>query len=168
MRTTTTLTRLAAILLAGLAAPLIAQAHGDRHDDKQKAAALSTDRHPWGQQGDPAKARRTIKVAMADTMRFTPDRIELRKGDTVTFEIANGGKLLHEFVIGTEDELVKHSELMKKFPAMEHDAPYMAHVKPDGRQRITWRFTEAGTFLAGCLIPGHWEAGMKATLIVKE
>lgn len=157
-----------AILTALVAAlPLPALAHGDSHP-KKAGQAISTDRHPWGQEGDPAKARRVIKVSMADTMRFTPDRIELRKGETVTFEVANRGQLMHEFVIGTEEELVKHAALMKKFPEMEHDAPYMAHVKPAGRQRISWRFTEAGTFLAGCLLPGHWEAGMKATLIVKE
>ncbi len=155
-------------ILAGLLAalPLSALAHGDSHS--KKAGPISTERHSWGQEGDPARATRVIKVSMADTMRFTPDRIELRKGETVTFEVANRGKLMHEFVIGTEEELVKHAELMKRFPDMEHDAPYMAHVKPTARQRISWRFTEAGTFLAGCLLPGHWEAGMKATLIVKE
>lgn len=150
-----------------LAAPLWALAHGDAHPAKANAT-LSNERHPWGQQGDPAKARRTIQVTMADTMRFAPDRFEIRKGETVTFEIANGGKLLHEFVIGTEPELVKHAALMKRFPGMEHDAPYMAHVKPDDRQRITWQFTQPGTFLAGCLIAGHWESGMKATIVVKE
>lgn len=157
-------TTLAAVLLA---LPLAAAAHGDSHAKKAEAP-ISTDQHAWGRQGDPKQARRVIKVAMADTMRFTPDRFEVRKGDTVSFEIANHGKLMHEFVIGSEDELVKHAALMRKFPAMEHDAPYMAHVKPDARQRVTWHFTEPGHFLAGCLIAGHWEAGMKATILVKE
>jgi uncharacterized cupredoxin-like copper-binding protein len=157
-------TVLASLLLA---LPLAAAAHGDSHP-KKADASISADKHPWGQQGDPKQAARTIKVSMADTMRFTPDRFEIRRGDTVTFEIANRGRLMHEFVIGTEAELVRHADLMKRFPDMEHDAPYMAHVKPDARQRITWRFSEPGTFLAGCLIAGHWEAGMKATIVVKE
>ena len=150
-----------------IALPLAAAAHGDSHGRKA-GAPLSTEKHPWGQEGDPKKAARVIKVSMADTMRFTPDRFEIRRGETVTFEVANAGQVMHEFVLGTEAELVKHAELMKKFPDMEHDAPYMAHVKPGNRQRISWRFTEPGTFLAGCLLPGHWEAGMKATITVKE
>ena len=154
------------LLACGL--PIAAAAHGDEHHPRDPKAPISTEHHPWGQEGDPRQARRTVRVAMADTMRFTPDRIEIRRGETVTFELRNQGRLLHEFVIGTPDELAQHAELMKKFPDMEHDAPYMAHVKPGTRQRITWRFTEPGTFHAGCLIAGHWEAGMKATLIVKE
>ena len=44
---------------------------------------------------------------------------------------------------------------------MEHDEPYMAHVAPGQSQRITWTFNRAGDFLVGCLIAGHWDAGMK-------
>jgi uncharacterized cupredoxin-like copper-binding protein len=110
----------------------------------------------------------TVHVTMADTMRFTPDRIEVRRGQTVTFVVRNTGKVMHEFVIGTLPALTEHAELMKKHPGMEHDEPYMAHVSPGRTQRIHWTFTEAGSFHAGCLIPGHWEAGMKATITVKE
>jgi uncharacterized cupredoxin-like copper-binding protein len=27
-------------------------------------------------------------------------------------------------------------------------------------------FTQAGTFMYGCLVPGHWDAGMKGTIVV--
>ena len=36
--------------------------------------------------------------------------------------------MLHEFVLGTKKELDEHAALMLKFPNMEHDEPYMAHV----------------------------------------
>ena len=166
MKTLTLVAAAAWPLLAALPPP--AAAHGDQPHAAKAAAPISTERHPWGQQGDPKKAVRTVRVTMADTMRFSPDRFEIRRGETVTFEVHNAGKVMHEFVIGTEGELVQHAELMKKHPGMEHDAPYMAHVPPGQRQLMRWRFTEPGTFLAGCLLPGHWEAGMKATLIVKE
>lgn len=156
----------ALLLLAACAAP--AWAHGDKAHAPKSAAPISAEQHPWGRQGDPARARRTVRVDMADTMRYTPDRLQIRRGETVTFEVHNRGRVMHEFVIGTREELQRHAELMKRFPDMEHDAPYMAHVKPGARERITWQFTEAGSFLAGCLIPGHWEAGMQATLTVKE
>ena len=157
---------LALVLALAAGVPGLVLAHGDgKHPAKR--AALSKEVHAWGREGDPAKATRTIAVRMADTMRFEPDRVVVREGDTVTFAVANGGAQLHEMVIGTEDELMKHAELMKKHPGMEHDEPYMAHVAPGKQGTITWTFTRAGTFMYGCLIPGHWDAGMKGTVVVE-
>jgi hypothetical protein len=67
---------------------------------------------------------------MIDAMRFEPDRLDVRQGETVRFVVRNTGKVMHEFVIGTAQELAKHAALMKQFPNMEHDEPYMAHVAP--------------------------------------
>jgi uncharacterized cupredoxin-like copper-binding protein len=80
--------------------------------------------------------------------------------------IRNAGKVLHEMVIGTEAELAEHAALMKKFPAMEHDEPYMTHVKPAAQGQMVWNFNRPGTFQFACLIPGHFEAGMKGTILV--
>ena len=33
-----------------------------------------------GKPGDPARATRTVDVDMADSMRFTPERIEVKAG----------------------------------------------------------------------------------------
>jgi len=141
--------------------------HGDdSHPPKAAKAAISPEVHAWGQEGDPRKAKRTVKVEMADTMRFDPAKVSVKRGETVRFVVHNGGKLMHEMVLGTEEELAKHAELMKKFPEMEHEAPYMAHVKPGTAQEITWTFSKPGTFRYGCLEPGHWEAGMKGTVVV--
>ena len=56
--------------------------------------------------------------------------------------------------------------MMLKNPGMEHDEPYMAHVKPGTTERITWKFTRPGTFLTGASFAGHFEAGMKGTVVV--
>ena len=156
---------LLAVTLA-LASPL-ALAHGDekKHDSGVKKP-ISADEHPWGREGDPGKASRTITVDMSDTMRFTPSELKVKAGDTVKFVARNKGKVMHEMVIGTREDLEKHAEMMRKHPDMEHDAPYMAHVKPGGKQEIAWTFSKPGTFMYGCLIPGHWEAGMKGTIVV--
>ena len=74
---------------------------------------------------------------------------------------------MHEMVLGTMDELKKHAELMKKHPGMEHDEPHMAHVASGKTGEMGWRFTQAGTFYYGCLIPGHFEAGMIGKVIVE-
>ncbi len=140
-------------------------AHGERHS-AGASEAISTEQHPWGKQGDPRKVSRTVDIDMADTLRFTPAQVTVKRGDTVMFVVRNTGKAMHEMVLGTEEELKNHAELMKKFPDMEHDAPYMAHVPPGKKEKITWTFDKPGKFMYGCLVPGHWEAGMKGTIVV--
>jgi uncharacterized cupredoxin-like copper-binding protein len=156
------------LLLLGLAWPAAALAHGDEHGSSKAPAAMSNEQHPWGRQGDPNKATRTLRVTMSDRMRFDPSQMTLKRGEIVTFVVHNAGKLMHEFVIGTHAALQDHAALMKKHPGMEHDEPYMAHVAPGKTQRITWTFNQPGDYLAGCLVAGHWDAGMKAELQVKE
>lgn len=147
--------------------PISVAAHGGaEHAVKPAKRAISKDEHLFGREGDPRKARRTVSVDMADSMRFTPAEITLRQGETIKFVVRNSGKVMHEMVIGTEEELKKHAEMMKKHPTMEHEEPYMAHVKPGAKEEITWTFTKPGTFMYGCLIPGHFEAGMKGTIKV--
>jgi len=165
MRTGTTLA--AAIGLAACVAALApaALAHGDA-EHASAPRKLSTEVHPWGVEGDPKRATRVIEIAMGDDMRYSHREIRVGQGETVTFVIRNRGRLLHELVIGTSEELQRHAELMRKHPGMEHDEPYMAHVKPGREGRLTWRFTNAGTFEYGCLVAGHYEAGMKGAIVV--
>jgi uncharacterized cupredoxin-like copper-binding protein len=153
-------TMAATAIAAALAAP--AWGHGEA---ERGAAAVVKEQMPWGIAGDARRAR-TITLRMGDDMRFAPARIVVREGETIRFVVRNAGRLLHEMVIGTPGELQRHAELMKKFPTMEHDEPYMTHVKPGAKGDIVWNFNRAGTFQFACLIPGHFEAGMLGTLIV--
>jgi uncharacterized cupredoxin-like copper-binding protein len=145
-----------------LALSFPAAAHGDA---KQGADAVAKEQKPWGIAGD-ARGARIVEIRMSDQMRFAPDRIEVREGETVRFVVRNRGKVLHEMVIGTPEELRQHAALMKKFPKMEHDEPYMTHVKPSRKDEIVWNFNRAGTFQFACLIPGHFDAGMLGTIVV--
>ena len=139
------------------------------HSPPSKGAkrAISTEEKPWGREGDPKNVTRTIKVDMSDKMRFLPGDLTIKLGETVRFEVKNSGKVMHEMVIGTQAELKAHAELMRKHPGMEHDEPYMAHAAPGKTERIVWHFTKAGEFWYGCLIPGHFEAGMVGKIVVK-
>ena len=144
--------------------PAAAAHEPSQHSEKSKE--VTKEQQAWGIAAESKKPTRTIAVDMADTMRFSPSDIQVKKGETVKFVVSNSGKTLHEMVLGTEEALQKHSELMRKFPGMEHDEPYMAHVPPGGKEEINWTFNRAGTFHYGCLIPGHWEAGMKGRITV--
>jgi uncharacterized cupredoxin-like copper-binding protein len=156
-------------LVAILGVQPVSYAHGDEHGKttKAKAQALPPEQKPWGIAGDPKKVTRTIKMDMFDEMRFNPSEIRVKRGDTIRFEVRNSGKTLHELVIGTMDELNAHAALMKKFPDMEHDEPYMAHVRPGGMEEIVWTFNRAGEFNFACLVAGHLEAGMLGKVVVK-
>lgn len=70
-------------------------------------------------------------------------------------------------VLGTEKELKKHYELMKKTPEMEHADENMVTVPPGESGEIIWQFTKAGKIDFACLIPGHYDAGMKGTVKVQ-
>ena len=142
-----------------------ALAHGDSHATKKKAEMKQTD---FGRTGDPRKVTRTVEVDMSDKFRFTPAVVTVKRGDTVRFIATNSGKQMHEMVIGNIKELKEHAVLMKKHPGMEHEEPYMAHVEPGKQAEIVWQFTKAGEFNYGCLIPGHFEAGMVGSIKVTE
>lgn len=143
-----------------------AAGHGEAHARPKKANAKKEET-AFGRTGDMALVSRTIEVGMDDAMHFTPGDIVVRRGDTIRFKVSNHGKLMHEMVIGTMKELEKHAELMEKFPGMEHDEPYMAHVAPDKDESIVWQFTKSGEYHYACLIPGHMEAGMIARITVE-
>lgn len=141
----------------------LARAHGDAHKD---GAPVAKEQKAWGIAGDPKAVTRTIAVTMGDDMRFRPSRLQIRQGETIRFTLRNDGQLMHEFVIGTKAELDEHAALMVKFPGMQHDEPYMAHVAPGKTGEIVWHFNRAGRFDFACLIAGHYSAGMVGTITV--
>jgi uncharacterized cupredoxin-like copper-binding protein len=123
-----------------------------------------------GEPGNPKKPARIVMVSMQEgpgTMKYAPDRIEVKRGEQIRFVLSNTGELDHEFVLATTEENLKHAEEMKKNPDMEHDDPNAKRIAPKKKNEIIWKFTKAGTFEYGCLIPGHREAGMIGTIIVK-
>jgi uncharacterized cupredoxin-like copper-binding protein len=155
----------AGVMLASLGA----LAHGEKHDGpKARYDYARAEETEFGKAADPRKATRTVRVDMADTMRFTPARITVKRGERVRFVARNSGKVMHEMVLGTLKELEAHAELMRKHPGMEHDEPHMLHVAPRKTGEMGWQFTKPGEYYYGCLIPGHFEAGMVGKVIVLD
>jgi uncharacterized cupredoxin-like copper-binding protein len=134
------------------------------------ATAHDAEHFSAGQPGNPKKPARTVTVIMSDddgTMRFSPDRLDVKKGEQVRFIIQNKGVLKHEFTLASVEDNNKHAALMQKYPDMEHDDPNAKSVDPGKTAEILWRFSKSGTFEFACLIPGHREAGMHGTVAVK-
>ncbi len=151
---------IAAMLASGAAfAGAGAPGHGHGHES-----------YSAGEPGDPKKPARTVVVTMREgdgKMVFIPNRFEIKRGEQIRFKLRNVGELEHEFVLATTAENIKHARQMEKNPEMEHDDPNAKRVKPKQAEDIVWRFTRRGTFEYGCLIPGHREAGMIGTIVVK-
>ena len=155
------------LLTLGLLALPVAQAHSPSAHASPPSHHAQAEQKDWGIAGDPKKVKRTIEIRMTDDMRFAPKDLQVKLGETVRLVAVNAGKVLHEIVIGTPQELRAHAEMMKKHPGMEHEEPWMVHVDPGQKGDLVWTFNRAGTFEFACLIPGHFEAGMIGRITVK-
>ena len=146
-----------------------AHAHGGADEKARAPASTKTEdvSTPFGRPGDPKKVGRTVTIRMSDTMRFTPDSVTVKRGETIRFLVKNEGKILHEMVLGNDEGLKEHAALMRKFPEMEHDEPYMVHVSPGKTGEMIWTFDKPGQVMFACLIPGHYEAGMTGKVTMK-
>ncbi len=140
-------------------------AHGEETHVKP-AGPVKKEQKAWGIAGDAKSVGRTITFRMTDAMRFDPDSITVKQGETIRFSIQNSGSVQHEMVIGTPKDLDEHAALMAKFPNMEHDEPYMAHVSAGKTGDIVWTFNRSGSFDFACLIAGHYQAGMRGKITV--
>jgi len=140
------------------------QQHGS-HDMR----GMSHDSHEAGagRPGDPARVSRTIEVTMGDTMRFEPDHLKFKAGETVRFVVRNDGKIRHEMVLGTVAELKEHADMMRTMPAMQHADPNMISLAPGEQGDVVWQFDRSGAFDFACLVPGHLEAGMTGKIEVE-
>ncbi|MES2687346.1 MAG: cupredoxin family protein [Pseudomonadota bacterium] len=154
---------MAALALAAIAS--LALAHGDHPTSGSSAVTVPVQR-AWGVAGDAKAVSRTVTLVMDDKMRFTPDKLLFKQGETVRFVIRNQGKLLHEMVIGTKKELDEHAAMMLKSPAMQHAEPSMVHVAAGKTGGMVWTFNRAGDFDFACLIAGHYQAGMVGKISV--
>jgi uncharacterized cupredoxin-like copper-binding protein len=158
----------------GLGTLLLSAQPAEAHTNQghaNKPAAVKKEQKDWGIAGDAKAAKasiRTVQFTMTDNMRFTPNTLQVKQGETLRLVIKNEGKQLHEFVLGTAKELEEHAALMVKFPNMEHDEPYMAHVGAGQSGQIVWTFNRAGEFDFACLIAGHFAAGMVGKVTVAK
>lgn len=122
-----------------------------------------------GTPGDPKKPFRVIEMTAKETdkgMAFEPARIVVEQGEQVKFVIRNVGELDHEFMLDSFEANKKHAIAMQKNPEMEHDDPNGKRVVSKKAADMVWKFSKLGTFEYACLIPGHYEAGMKGVVEV--
>jgi uncharacterized cupredoxin-like copper-binding protein len=111
---------------------------------------------------------RSMAIDMGDHMRFSPERIQVEAGETIRMIVSNSGQTEHELVIGTEEVIRSHAESMKKGSAHDHGTAGGASITlgPGQTGELVVTFPDVGTLQMACLIPGHYEAGMRGVLQV--
>lgn len=122
-----------------------------------------------GTPGDPKKPFRVIEMFAKETdkgMAYEPAKIVVEQGEQIKFVLKNVGELSHEFMLETFAANAKHAIEMQKNPEMEHDDPNGKRVESKKQSELIWKFSKLGTFEYACLIPGHYEAGMKGVVEV--
>lgn len=154
----------AAILLAAIpGAALGAGNHAGGHGDEAGTMAI-------GKPGNASKAKRTVNITMSEKddgkMMFQPAVLKVTQGETVRLKFVNKGEVDHEFVMDVHEGIMEHKALMEKFPEMEHADPNSIRLAPGARGEIVWTFANAGEFGFACLIPGHYDSGMKGDISV--
>jgi uncharacterized cupredoxin-like copper-binding protein len=118
----------------------------------------------------PAGTDRVVELSMED-MHFIPDRIEVKAGELVAFVVTNPNDIAHELYIGTEADQMAHRAMHMAVPsAGQAQIPhggYGIFLEPHETGVVSYRFDTAGQVMLGCHLPGHWEAGMHAIMVVE-
>ncbi len=118
---------------------------------------------------------RSIAVNMDDQMRFTPSQIDVQAGETIRFVVTNSGRTAHEMVLGSDENIRLHAEAMKQAAAKgsaqredhHHGTGAAISVAAGQTGELVVTFAQATLLQMACLVPGHYEAGMRGTLEVK-
>ena len=95
-------------------------------------------------------APRLIRIEVTDLLLFDPTVVSVQQGETITFEIKNTGKAVHEFKVGPMKEVFDDAE----------SAPEVADINPGTTKTLTYTFTDTGPYAYACHAPGHFENGM--------
>ena len=111
----------------------------------------------FGRLANPGEADLVIKLIVTDEMRFIPASIRVKRGDIVRFIVTNDGRLPHEMVLGTMDDLKKHRA--------RHD-PNELELAPGKTRELDWQFTDIGEFYYGSPTSGEPQADTIGTVLV--
>lgn len=115
-----------------------------------------------GPTATPNDGAQVVEVSLLDSLEIEPGRMTVEAGKPVRFVVTNKGALEHDFFIGSDRE-----QRQRESGAGEPGPDRYIAVPPGQTVTLLTTFPSAGKTIAGCVIPGHYSAGMKATLIIE-
>jgi uncharacterized cupredoxin-like copper-binding protein len=101
-------------------------------------------------------APRVVRIIASDVLRFFPDVVTVRQGETITFEVTAMGMRTHEFMVGPAADVA----------ADLAGTPEVADIAMMATKPLTYTFSGPGPFAFACHEPGHYEAGMRGVIVV--
>lgn len=97
--------------------------------------------------------------------RFSFDRLEVRPGTTVRFEVRNTDPIAHELIVGDDGVHRRHATGTEPLhPPVAGELSVGAHEAGS----TTYTFDEPGTVLFACHLPGHLDYGMKGEIVITD
>jgi uncharacterized cupredoxin-like copper-binding protein len=120
------------------------------------AAATSGASHPVG----PGLA--TVDVGIQHS-HFSTGTIHVRRGTLVRFVVHNDDPIAHELIVGDDAVHARHAHGTE---SAHPPVPGEVSVGADDTGLTVYEFDQPGQFLYACHLPGHFQYGMKGTVVV--
>ncbi len=146
----------------------------DDHDEATDDHDEATDDHDG--EADSGAEGRTVEVTMTE-LAFTPGSITVSAGETVVFHVTNEGAIEHEFRLSNPHRIEEHlasghadhnegDAEAAEVGGHDADADIVLLLGPGESGEVPMTFSEDTTVFTevACLIPGHYEAGMKGAI----
>ncbi|MCH8008900.1 MAG: hypothetical protein IIC91_08540 [Chloroflexi bacterium] len=159
------------------------EADADEHDADAADHEADEAAHDEGVDGDmdmgDADPNAYLEAAPKDALylvemtnfAFTPAVLEVNAGEVLEIAIQNIEPLLHDFTIDKIDADVHISYLggtgQHAHAEAERDADVHFALTEPGTGVVHIKIHEPGEYVIYCSVPGHREAGMEGTLIVR-
>lgn len=102
---------------------------------------------------------RVVSMNMDDSLKFMPDSIQIAKGETIRFVLTNSGTVVHEFQVGPADKVA--ADEVDGTIVVEKD-----QLDAGSTHALDYTFDGPGPYGFACHEPGHYEAGMKGTVVI--
>jgi uncharacterized cupredoxin-like copper-binding protein len=102
---------------------------------------------------------RVVWMNMDDKLSFMPDTVTVAKGETIRFVLTNSGTAVHEFQVGPADKVA--ADEVDGTIVVEQD-----ELDAGSTHAVDYTFSGAGPYGYACHEPGHYEAGMKGTVVL--
>ena len=103
-----------------------------------------------------AAAPRVVEIVATPRLRFVPDAVTVKQGETITFEVTSMGPLTHEFMVGPAADVA----------ADKPGTPEIADLEMMDTRSLTYTFDGPGPYAFACHATGHFEAGMVGAITV--
>jgi plastocyanin len=103
-----------------------------------------------------AASPRVVQIVATPRLRFVPDAVIVKQGETVTFEVTSMSPIIHEFMVGPAADVA----------ADKPGTPEIADIGMMETRSLTYTFDGPGPYAFACHATGHYEAGMLGTIAV--